>query len=205
MRRFWIALSVVLSLVAALAFVGSALADHEDDKHPAPPPRPQSVAFQAVLTGRGEAPPTTSTGVGIATFLLSKDGATLFYTLQVTGATSTISMAHIHLGHPGQNGEIVATLCSGNCTTEGITATGSITSASLVGPLAGHPLSDLLNAIRSNNAYANVHTANFPNGELRGQVRPLGAAAAAAHEAKDDDHHDDHEDNGPHGHDDSDS
>ena len=72
-------------------------------------------------------------------------------------------------------------------------ATGSITAASLVGPLAGHSLNDLLSAIRSGNAYSNVHTANFPNGELRGQVRPLGAVARAAHDA-DDDHHDDHHD-----------
>ena len=111
MRRFWIAGSALVSVLAALAFVGSALADHDDDKNDNQPPASSSVAFQAVLTGRGEVPPTTSTGVGLATFLLSKDGATLYYSLEVTGASSTIGMAHIHLGHPGQNGDIVANLC----------------------------------------------------------------------------------------------
>jgi hypothetical protein len=209
-RRFWIAGCLLLGALAAFAFVGSALADHDDDKdhndHPAPP---ASIAFQAVLTGRAEVPPTTSTGVGLATFLLSKDGATLSYGLQVTGPSSPIGMAHIHLGHRGQNGAIVANLCgAGNapgCTSEGVVATGSITAASLVNSLAGHSLNDLLSAIHSGNAYANVHTANFPNGELRGQVLPLGAVARAAHEVNDD-HHDDHDDDhGGHGHDDSDS
>ena len=207
MRRFWIAACLLVSVLAAFAFVGSALADHDDDKHhddhPAPP---ASIAFQAVLTGRAEVPPTTSTGVGLATFLLSKDGATLSYSLQATGPSSPIGMAHIHLGHRGQNGEIVANLCgAGNapgCTSEGVIASGAITAASLVNSLAGHSLNDLLSAMRSGNAYVNVHTANFPNGELRGQVHPLGAVARAAHEAKDDHHDDDH---GGHGHDDSDS
>ena len=48
---------------------------------------------------------------------------------------------------------------------------GTITAADLVGPLAGQRLSDLVAAIDAGNAYVNVHTSQFPSGEVRGQVR----------------------------------
>src|SRR2546426_2061812 len=35
---------------------------------------------------------------------------------------------------------------------------GTITAANLIGPLAGHPLSDLVAALSDGGAYANVHT-----------------------------------------------
>ena len=49
--------------------------------------------------------------------------------------------------------------------TDGVLATGTITEANFVGPLAGHPFSDLLDAIESGNAYVNVHTAACKPGE----------------------------------------
>jgi hypothetical protein len=63
-----------------------------------------------------------------------------------------------------------------------VLATGTITAANLVGPLAGHPLSDLIAAMSTGNAYVNVHTndgvgapnsgpGDFPGGEIRSQVR----------------------------------
>ena len=57
----------------------------------------------------------------------------------------------------------------------------SITAGNLVGPLAGQPLSALVDAIEAGNAYVNVHTndgvpptntgpGDFPAGEIRGQL-----------------------------------
>jgi hypothetical protein len=37
--------------------------------------------------------------------------------------------------------------------------------------LAGRPLADLVNHMRSGNAYVNVHTLRYPAGEVRGQIR----------------------------------
>jgi hypothetical protein len=56
-----------------------------------------------------------------------------------------------------------------------------ITSSNLVGLLAGHPLSDLIDAMENGSAYVNVHTndfvdppntgpGDFPGGEIRGQL-----------------------------------
>ena len=66
-------------------------------------------------------------------------------------------------------------------TEQGYDPTDEITAADLVGPLAGQPLSALIDAIDAGNIYVNVHTndfvdppntgaGDFPGGEIRGQV-----------------------------------
>jgi hypothetical protein len=51
-------------------------------------------------------------------------------------------------------------------------ATGTITADEVVGPLETEddPLSALMEAINAGNAYVNVHTTQFPPGEIRGQI-----------------------------------
>ena len=53
----------------------------------------------------------------------------------------------------------------------GVLAEGTITSANLTGPLAGKTIKDLINVMRSGNAYVNVHTKQNPAGEIRGQIK----------------------------------
>ena len=54
---------------------------------------------------------------------------------------------------------------------QGVLAEGDITAANLTGALAGQELADLVEQIRAGNTYVNVHTTQFPPGEIRGQVR----------------------------------
>jgi CHRD domain len=53
--------------------------------------------------------------------------------------------------------------------------TGTLTAASVIGPAAQNVTAGdfdaVTDALNSNTAYANVHTAKFPSGEIRGQVR----------------------------------
>jgi hypothetical protein len=53
----------------------------------------------------------------------------------------------------------------------GVLGEGTATAANLVGPMAGQSLDVLIDALESGRAYTNVHTTQFPPGEIRGQVQ----------------------------------
>ena len=137
------------------------------------------------LNGGEEVPPTDTNARGNATFELSADGLTLTYKLIVANIDNVVA-SHIHIGPPGVNGPVVlflyGTAAPGGGRSDGILAQGTRTAANLVGPLAGHPLSDLISAMSAGTAYVNVHTndgvappntgpGDFPGGEIRGQIR----------------------------------
>ena len=129
-------------------------------------------------------------GQAQAIFHLSTDGSSLEYKL-IAANIDNVFMAHIHMQVPGQNGPIVVWLYPstapvpgppGAGRTDGVLAEGTITAANLIGPLAGHPLSDLVAAMRTGNAYVNLHTndgvdgidtgaGDFPGGEIRADIR----------------------------------
>ena len=98
---------------------------------------------------------------------------------------SPVVQAHIHFGASKTNGGVMVFLCGGlkpaPCPASG-TVTGTITAAD-VSPLPAtnkdsvipqgirpQDFAGMLQAIRSGNAYINLHTVNFPSGEIRGQV-----------------------------------
>jgi CHRD domain len=171
MRRMRLLALLVLVLLGA---VGTAVAANHN--------------FATHLSSREEVPPVgvviDSRAQGQAIFHLSEDGSALEYKL-IASNIENVVQAHIHLGPVGENGPIVAFLYglapSGAGRTDGVLSEGTITAANLIGPLAGHPLSDLIAAIESGNAYVNIHTndgvaptntgpGDFPGGEIRGQL-----------------------------------
>jgi hypothetical protein len=173
-------LILALALVASLAVTATVVAD--------------SLNFNTHLSAAEEVMPVgivnNSLAQGQANFKLSKDGSTLHYKL-IAANIENAFMAHIHLGPAGANGPIVVWLFPsttpgapgplGAGRQQGVLAEGTITAADLVGPLAGQPLSALIDAINAGNAYVNVHTndgvapantgpGDFPGGEIRGQL-----------------------------------
>lgn len=115
-------------------------------------------------------------GQGQAVFHLSKDGSELSYKLTVANIEN-VNMAHIHLAPPGQDGPPVLwlypdapppQLIEGRV--DGVLATGTATDSDLVGPLAGMTIADLVEKIRNGETYVNVHTLQYPGGEIRGEV-----------------------------------
>ena len=145
---------------------------------------PVAKNFVAHLTGANEVPAHETRGVGQIKLQLSDDGTELRYRL-ISSNIDNVFMAHIHVAPAGVNGPIVAFLfgpvAPGGGRTDGVLAHGTITAANLIGPLAGHPLSDLVAALSDGGAYANVHTndgvpptntgpGDFPGGEIRGQI-----------------------------------
>jgi hypothetical protein len=127
----------------------------------------------APLKGAEEIPAVDSDGTGSATFQVSKDGLSMTYKLQVANLDDVVQ-SHIHVAPPGSNGPVVLFLfgpVAGGTSVDGRTSEGTATAANLVGPLAGHPLSDLLAAMEAGNTYVNVHTVAHPPGEIRDQIR----------------------------------
>lgn len=142
------------------------------------------------LDGGGENPPNASRGQGQAIFRIRDDGSSVEYKLIASNIDNAF-MGHIHLAPAGVNGPIVVWLFPsttpgvtaplGGGRIDGVIAQGTFTAADLTGPLAGHPLSELLDAMRSGGAYVNVHTndgvapvtntpGDIPGGEIRGQL-----------------------------------
>ncbi|HEX6725450.1 MAG TPA: CHRD domain-containing protein [Gaiella sp.] len=140
--------------------------------------------------GSQEVPARDTQGQAQAIFHLSPDRTSLGYKL-IAANIENVFMAHIHMQVPGQNGPIVVWLYPSTApvpgpvgagrTDGGVIAEGTITAANLVGPLAGHPLSDLVDAMSTGNAYVNLHTndgvdgvntgpGDFPGGEIRADL-----------------------------------
>jgi hypothetical protein len=160
-------LGVALGLVAGRVVVAAVAA--------APPQQPRN--FVAPLSGDEEVPAVATNARGVAIFQLSPDGTQLSYRL-IASNIDNILQAHIHArGAAGVNAPVVAFLYPDNPPAvlipgrhDGTLATGTITSADLIGPLAGMTLVDLLDAISDGDAYVNVHTTANPGGEIRGQL-----------------------------------
>jgi CHRD domain len=126
--------------------------------------------------GATEVPVRDTNAQGQATFQLSTDGSSLHFKLIVANIEN-VTQAHIHLGPPTETGNIVvwlypsgppAQLIPGR--SDGVLAEGTITSEDLVNDLAGAELSALVDAMNAGLAYVNVHTTQFPPGEIRGNL-----------------------------------
>jgi hypothetical protein len=150
--------------------------------------------LQADLTGYEEVPAisTLADGTFRARF---NDDQTISWTLSYEGLQAPSTQAHIHFGAPRTAGGVTVWLCSNlaspptpagvkPCATTTGTVSGTITAASVVGPagqgIAAGELGELVRALRSGLAYANVHSTQFPSGEIRGQI--MGGDGGHGHE-----------------------
>ena len=127
--------------------------------------------FKADLSGGQEVPAVKTDATG--DFRLTVYQRELSFELNVTGLANPTG-AHIHKGKRGENGPPVAGLYGGPTkegTFSGILAEGTITEENLLGELQGKKVADLLRLIKSGNAYVNIHTETFPDGEIRGQIK----------------------------------
>jgi hypothetical protein len=108
---------------------------------------------------------STATGTGQLTFNLVTGAVTGGVT--TTGITATL--AHIHSGIAGTNGPVIVNFVrSGSDANRWDAEAGGTLTA------------DQVNALLAGQLYVNVHSAAFPGGEIRGQIRPQGIAVAVA-------------------------
>ena len=134
--------------------------------------------FTAKLSGKEEVPPNDSPSTGFAWVKITDDK--IGYEVNVTDMDK-VNAAHIHLAEAGKNGPVVLTLFKGGPTEQvnGTVGEANVTASNLEGPMKGKNVTDLVTAIKNGTTYVNVHTTDFPDGEIRGQLKDARAAASA--------------------------
>ena len=113
----------------------------------------EMLTFKADLKAASEVPPTDSTATGTATVDVDTATKELKWTIQYSGLTGDATAAHFH--GPAAVGENAG---------PAVDISGKIESGSAT--LTDAQLADL----QAGKLYINIHTAKFPDGEIRGQV-----------------------------------
>ena len=113
----------------------------------------EKTAFTADLKGAAQVPPIDSAGTGKA------DDASkmLTWTITYSGLSGAVTAAHFH--GPAKEGENAGPV---------------ITIKQLDSPMKGSATltADQFKALTGGEMYVNVHTAEYPDGEIRGQLAP---------------------------------
>ncbi|KPL86709.1 CHRD domain-containing protein [Herpetosiphon geysericola] len=121
---------------------------------PSATPIPSCLRFNVSIDGAQEVPPIASTGTGSGTVDVDTVNNTLRYNISYQGLSSAEAAAHIHGFAPrGSNAGVLFTLPTGS------PKVGTLNYAENqeAGILAGQ-------------TYINIHTSDFPGGEIRGQL-----------------------------------
>jgi hypothetical protein len=165
----------ISGMLAIVLLAGCGATDEADVTIPAFAVAEASHFRGTPMRGRNEVPPVPSHAAGNATFTLSRDGTAIRYKLIVANIDD-VTQSHIHIAPEGVNGPVVVFLfgfVAGGVTKNGVLAEGTFTEANLIARPAigfGGTMAELLTAMRSGNAYVNVHTVAYPGGEIRAQV-----------------------------------
>jgi hypothetical protein len=136
----------------------------------------EARSFATNLTGEAEVQDVDTDATGNAVFILSEDMLSMYFAIYVDGLEDP-QAAHIHIGPEGEDGPIIVALfprgqftaVSGE-TISGLLSEGVINAQDLVGPLDGMGIDALVSEILAGNTFVNVHTSEYPPGEIRGQL-----------------------------------
>jgi hypothetical protein len=175
-------IAVCLSMIALVAAPQKGK-DNDRDRD-----RDRDNRISARLVGINEVPSVSTGATGRLKATISRDEQSIDYELSFSGLQGVVAQSHIHIARKDVNGGIVLWLCQGTakpadpaiaaltpiCPQEG-TVSGTLTNANVT-PVAtqqigANELDEVIALIRAGAAYANVHTAPSPGGEIRGQIR----------------------------------
>lgn len=122
-----------------------------------PPGGSQEEVFTANLDGGQEVPPSGSSGYGTANVRMQSNGSGVL-SMTFAGLSATQTAAHIHgPAGRGANAGVSVTLPNGQVSNFSFSLN-----------------STQMQSLRSGQLYVNVHTVNFPGGEIRGQLGASG-------------------------------
>lgn len=142
------------------------------------------ITFTFDLGGASEIPPTASTATGEATVVLDPTAQTLQLNVSFSGLSSPDIAAHIHCcAPPGTNAGVATTVPAFPGFPLGVTngtyisplfdlTQSLIYNPAFVALQGGLPQAEatLVAGLETNQTYLNIHTVNFPGGEIRGIV-----------------------------------
>jgi hypothetical protein len=144
----------------------------------------RNISAHGGLVGYNETPLTISTtGGGSFHAKIANDGESFSWTLSYEALEGSVLQSHIHFGAPAITGGVSIFLCSnlGNgpagtqaCPASPATISGTARAADVIGPtgqgIEPGAFDEIVAAMRSGFAYANVHSSKWPGGEIRGQL-----------------------------------
>ncbi len=110
----------------------------------------------AKMSAAEEVPANASTATGTGTLVVDPTNRAVSGNIILAGMTATA--AHIHLGAVGVNGAVIVPLTQTTPGNWSVPANTTFTA-------------DQLRAYKQGNLYFNAHSAAFPGGEIRGQIR----------------------------------
>jgi hypothetical protein len=156
------------------------------------------ITFTAFLSGPNESPANASPGTGFTTVTIDAVAHTMRVEVSFDALTANNTAAHIHVINGPNDANVADTL--GPVTTTVPTFTGfpvgtfgtydqtfDMTLATSFNPsfvtaAGGIPQAELalFAGIASGRAYLNIHTSNFPGGEIRGFLQPTAVPEPSA-------------------------
>lgn len=137
------------------------------------PASAQVINLTATLTGGEEAPTMLNTGAsGIAEVGVDVTNREVVVNLQVFNIPTGTTAGHIHVGAKGTAGPVVLDFLFPAGRTGDMNLTFRLgQSAFRARPELGiSTIDDAIQAIVTGNSYVNIHTTQYPAGEIRGQL-----------------------------------
>lgn len=118
------------------------------------------ITLNVPLIGGEEVPPVQTPAVGTGTLELNLDTRELSGTVVFSNLTSNSTGAHIHRGALGIEGAVLIPLEGGN----------GVRSGTYEVPEDTVLTQNQLDLLKDNRLYLNIHSVNYPDGEIRGQI-----------------------------------
>ena len=132
----------------------------------------QSMQFTAQMSGANETPGVLTGAYANATVTLDLGTQTVSWVIDVFNMPSGTNNAHFHVGGPGLAGPTVVNVAFPAGVSNDYRLSGSATAANLLvrADQGIRSWEDFLQALVGGQTYLNIHSVNFPGGEIRGQV-----------------------------------
>lgn len=114
----------------------------------------EELNFSADLTAGAEVPPTESDATGTADVMVDTEAGTVSWTVTVENLTGDPTAAHIH-GPAAEDENAGPVIDMSEAIMEG----------------SGEITEDQIAELKDGKYYVNVHTEEYPDGEIRGQLK----------------------------------